>query len=277
MQRRSLAALALLLAGCGLIAKFHRPFHASAQPVAQKAPIIGLSGYESIFNFPEPRLIGRRLTLWATHYNVYAAHDVADGYPLLDASGKPMGPRLSRKDWCEGTFEATIKMMDGPGAGHVYNYDSTAGPVQVDCTGLDIDASPDLLKSYERTRFQEDGRAWGSGVYEMQLVPYRSIAVDPKVIPFGSVLYIPVARGLDFTLPNGKPAVHDGYFFAADDGQTVSGNHIDVFTGNFVDDPMTDFIEDSPHMTFKAYIVRDPKILKELQKEHHWNPDELPD
>lgn len=248
-----------------------------ALPAAGPVTAEAQQAAQAQFAYPAPTHLGKRLRLWATHYNVFGAHYDPAGYPLLDASGTAMGPKLSRHDWCLGTFEATIKVLDGPGGGQVYNFDSTSGDQQVDCGGLGIDASPKQLQSYERTRFAHSAGPWGTGALEMQLVPYRSIAVDPKVIPYGSLLYIPDAQGLDFTLPSGEKIEHDGYFFAADDGQTVKKNHIDVFTGTYIDDVMTDFIEDSPKKTFSAYIVQDPKILAEMQRQHHWNEDELPD
>lgn len=62
---------------------------------------------------------------------------------------------------------------------------------------------------------------------------YRSIAVDPSVIPLGSRVYIPAYR-------------HDGYggwFIAQDTGGAIGGHHVDVYrwppasssnTGNYL-------------------------------------------
>jgi 3D (Asp-Asp-Asp) domain-containing protein len=48
---------------------------------------------------------------------------------------------------------------------------------------------------------------------------YQSIAVDPKVIPLGSRVYIPAYRG------DG----HGGWFVAQDTGGAIIGRHIDVY------------------------------------------------
>jgi hypothetical protein len=48
---------------------------------------------------------------------------------------------------------------------------------------------------------------------------YQSVAVDPKVIPLGSRLYIP-AYGNDG---------HGGWFIAQDTGGAITGHHIDVY------------------------------------------------
>ena len=47
--------------------------------------------------------------------------------------------------------------------------------------------------------------------------PYRTIAVDPKVIPYGSVVYIPEYKAL---------------FRAEDTGSAIKGKRIDIFLPN---------------------------------------------
>ncbi len=74
---------------------------------------------------------------------------------------------------------------------------------------------------------------YGLGVESYKLIPYRTLAVDPKVITQGAVLYVPLLVGVK--LPTGE--VHDGFCFAHDVGQdeTVQGKRIDIFVG-FEDD-----------------------------------------
>lgn len=48
---------------------------------------------------------------------------------------------------------------------------------------------------------------------------YQSIAVDPRVIPLGSRVYVPAYRA------DG----HGGWFIAADTGGAINGHHIDVY------------------------------------------------
>lgn len=59
------------------------------------------------------------------------------------------------------------------------------------------------------------------------LVPFRSAAVDPRVIKLGSRLEI--AETVGMRLPNGKR--HDGVWYAADTGDSIKGHRIDLFTG----------------------------------------------
>ena len=57
--------------------------------------------------------------------------------------------------------------------------------------------------------------------------PMRTLAVDPHVIPKGSVVFIAETVGLP--MPGG--GVHDGLWYASDVGGAIKGERIDLFTG----------------------------------------------
>lgn len=57
--------------------------------------------------------------------------------------------------------------------------------------------------------------------------PMRTLAVDPKVIPRRSIVFIEETVGM--IMPNGKP--HDGLWYASDVGGAIKGQKIDLFTG----------------------------------------------
>lgn len=76
-----------------------------------------------------------------------------------------------------------------------------------------------------QNRVQIVDRFLGHGGYT--LTELKSIAVDPKVIPLGSKVYIPQFEGVSI---NGKQL--NGVFYAHDIGSAVKGNHIDVFLGD---------------------------------------------
>lgn len=61
-----------------------------------------------------------------------------------------------------------------------------------------------------------------------QVTPMRTLAVDPKVIPRRSIVFIAETVGL--TLPNGNK--HDGMWYATDTGGAIKGSKIDLYTGN---------------------------------------------
>lgn len=70
---------------------------------------------------------------------------------------------------------------------------------------------------------------WGVGVMSRALSPYRSIAVDPSFIPFGTRVYVPELDGK--TMPGSYGFLHDGCLVAADTGSAIVGAHIDFFVG----------------------------------------------
>jgi 3D (Asp-Asp-Asp) domain-containing protein len=60
-----------------------------------------------------------------------------------------------------------------------------------------------------------------------RVVPMRTLAVDPKVVPRGTVVFIKETVGLP--LPGGR--THDGLWYASDVGGAIKGDRIDLFTG----------------------------------------------
>lgn len=76
------------------------------------------------------------------------------------------------------------------------------------------------------SRFRVVKSKYGLGTTGCQLIPYRTIAIDPHVVKLGSTVYIPQFKGAE--LPDGT--THDGMFIASDTGH-FRGAHIDFFTG----------------------------------------------
>ena len=64
----------------------------------------------------------------------------------------------------------------------------------------------------------------GCGGYT--LAELKSIAVDPRLIPLGSVVYIPQAENVTV---DGRTL--GGVFYAHDIGSAIKGKHIDIFVG----------------------------------------------
>jgi 3D (Asp-Asp-Asp) domain-containing protein len=72
--------------------------------------------------------------------------------------------------------------------------------------------------------------AWGAGVKRRPLSPFRSVAVDPRVVSIGSRLYIPELDGV--VMPGAPPwggFVHDGCVVADDQGGGIRGRQLDFF------------------------------------------------
>lgn len=70
---------------------------------------------------------------------------------------------------------------------------------------------------------------FGRGATGRAITPLHTVAVDTKVIPLGTPIYIPEMDGLP--RDEARSAAHDGCFLAEDRGMKVKGEHVDVFTG----------------------------------------------
>lgn len=73
-------------------------------------------------------------------------------------------------------------------------------------------------------------RKWGMGGSGMPLEPFRSVAVDPRRIKLGSLLYLPELDGVRMPGPVGVGGfIHDGCVVAADTGGGIKGKQLDLF------------------------------------------------
>jgi 3D (Asp-Asp-Asp) domain-containing protein len=108
-------------------------------------------------------------------------------------------------------LEGTGRLADG----RVINVDGACGCPRSPCF-FEVDAQ----------------HPWGYGVQNRALEPYRSIAVDPDVIAYGTTLWIAELDGE--AMPGDAPwgdFVHDGCAIAADTGGGIVGMHVDWFVG----------------------------------------------
>jgi 3D (Asp-Asp-Asp) domain-containing protein len=261
-MRRVARCLFLLLSSCVAGQEHPRP---PAPPASQPGP--GGEG-STDFSFPEPDLsTATALSLWATTYHIYRVQSFDTGpVPLLDQEGNPLGATLSERDFCLGAIEGTIRVST-PERTVTYNYTGTASELQVDCNAqLGSTRFPGTGKS----RFRITPNPYGDGV-KGPLVPFRTLAVDPKVIAPGSVIYIPEARGLRLQDGEGGALTHDGYFFAADRGGHIKENHIDLFIATLKDsqNPFP-FARSKPTPTFAAYLLEGSPAEAYLKKLHAW-------
>jgi len=97
----------------------------------------------------------------------------------------------------------------------------------------DCECAPVCPKTSQKICFDElDGREfpWGRGATGKAITPLLTVAVDPAVIPLGTAIYVPELDGMP--RDSGGKSAHDGCFIAQDRGLSVSGQHVDVFTGH---------------------------------------------
>jgi 3D (Asp-Asp-Asp) domain-containing protein len=81
-------------------------------------------------------------------------------------------------------------------------------------------------------QLDEHQHPFGRGAGVRPLVPFKSVAVDPRLVPIGEPIYIPEFDGL--VLPDGS--IHDGCVRADDTGGGIKRRKMDFFVvtyGNF--------------------------------------------
>jgi 3D (Asp-Asp-Asp) domain-containing protein len=89
----------------------------------------------------------------------------------------------------------------------------------------------------------------GAGVQQRKLVPFRSIAVDPRYIPIGATVYVPELVGI--ALPDGTH--HDGCLRADDMGGAIKQHKLDFFVESynnfkFIADNLWWHLKATPHL-----------------------------
>lgn len=142
---------------------------------------------------------------------------------LLDMQGQVLArvsPTYKRKI----TIEGTGRLLDG----RVLNF---AGRVKGE------------------VRFKVVDEEYGLGVGNCPLEPFVSLAVDPKVIPLGTLVRIDETIGLK--LPDGQ--IHNGLWRAEDVGSAIKGDRVDLFIGN---DQNVGFLEKNGISYLRPLTVR---------------------
>ncbi|OFZ11251.1 MAG: hypothetical protein A3D92_04900 [Bacteroidetes bacterium RIFCSPHIGHO2_02_FULL_44_7] len=204
--------------------------------------------------------------LWATEYYV---HITSEGgtIPFLAPNGDTLAYCENTCDFCTACLEGTVFLLDSTGGHRVLNYASRSAESQSNCRECSKYTKSKLnVESWGSVRWKLSS-GFGEGVKSYRLVPYRTVAVDPACIPYGTVLYIPEAKGVRIQLEDGNSVEHDGYFFAGDTGGAIKGNHIDVFTGTDASHPFP-FVHSSETKTFAAFIVNDLHIIYHFKALH---------
>lgn len=206
---------------------------------------------------PQPQSLGPDLKLWATHYHTPivrpAPETISAALPLIGRDGASISPMLTQRDWCEAALQGSVSVRQG-GKATAYVYVDSSGPDQANCDEFLGNLSDGVKNATRRARFMAVNHALGCGVRNIPLMPFRTIAVDPAIIPLESVIFAPELRGITFR-HEGQTLVHDGFLFAGDRGGAIHGRHIDVF---MIDDGFAPFeavFASTASRTFEAHIV----------------------
>jgi 3D (Asp-Asp-Asp) domain-containing protein len=148
----------------------------------------------------------------------FVAEERADGgWPLYAPACQEILAFTSREFHHQISLEGTGRLLDG----RLLNFSERCG-----CAHAGHGGSRICYEVVDPGTFP-----WGKGGKlsgrDLPLRPFRSLAVDPALIPLGTVLYVPAWRGGNW--PDGTP--RDGCFRAEDSGAAVRGRHVDVFAG----------------------------------------------
>jgi 3D (Asp-Asp-Asp) domain-containing protein len=227
-----------------------------------------MSNKDLEFQLPEPSAgdLGESTQLWGTYYYIKTVTPVASGIPLRDMNGDSLGVELSQKAWCLAGVEGTLAYENANGTRTVLNYAGRKGSSQTICDGY-TSLPPAKVRALEKTRWGKPKGPYGDGANGYLLSPYRTLAVDKSVIPLGTAVYIAQARGITITLPDGSRAKHDGYFFAADVGGAISGQHVDFFLGFSESNPFP-FVTSSASGKFGVVRVTNVQTVAYLKSLH---------
>ncbi len=203
-----------------------------------------------------------KLNLWATQYYIHQFTS-SGKIPIVFEGGEDRQLFGDTCDFCTAALEGTAYITDSTGKVVVINYASHGDSNWVDCRKCKKFQNSKLNVESWGSVIWKVSDGFGNGVQNYKLLPFRTIAVDPNIIPYGSVIYIPKAKGDSVQMPNGEIFLHDGYFFAGDTGGAIKKNHIDIFTGVYELNPFKDFLFSDANKTFEVFLISDEEI-KEL-------------
>jgi 3D (Asp-Asp-Asp) domain-containing protein len=218
----------------------------SASPPSGGAPIGGLAPTHTPVKVP--RGPGKH-----AHGRWLTAVTITEYWPAPEAwfVGKPVSvPGLSGKHRIDWLYSATGVSMQGDGLGldgQMYHINSLGSGGWVTASGAPTDPSDGWAggspywraggywaTSSGAVTFPLASGGWSAGVGRryvslpgvtfapgpsLPLSFYRSIAVDPRLIPLGSRVYVPAYRNDGY----------GGWFVAQDTGGAITGHHIDVY------------------------------------------------
>src|SRR4051812_5760750 len=135
------------------------------------------------FNYQQPENLAglKKLMLWSTQYFV---HQFKSGgsIPIVYRNGKPSGLFADACDFCEASLQGTAYITDPDGNVKVVKFAKTGRRTFVDCRKCDkYSDSNAAVEAWGKTLWIKSTGFSGS-LRRYKLIPFRSIAVDRKVI-----------------------------------------------------------------------------------------------
>lgn len=207
----------------------------------------------------------KSIQLWATYYYVPTLAHNDEGIPLLDVNEQELPLKLPASDWCNAAIQGSVYIRKD-GVLYLAQYAGRSTIRQFDCRECERYKNYSGYDKTGKVRWEiSDGKVTGGS--GLNLVALKSIAVDPSVIPYKTVVFIPDAIGTPYLNERGVLVQHDGYFLAADTGSLIKGQHIDVYLGDGNFNPF-EFVKSDENQQFQAFIVNDEEIRRRLLEMH---------
>ena len=211
----------------------------SAIPGAEVQPESGQVQTSPVQPSDKPEVFGVKPVDVDIHWTAYYVTPVEKTTPgkghriqFVDRQGIEMSVDLTTSSYDEATMEAVAVGIDKEGRKR-YAY---------------------RLEDGVWHELPEGAAAMGNQVNA--LAPLTDVAADQKLYPYGSMIYLPEAVGVKFA--NGKPM--DGYFWVADAGEAIVGNHFDLFIGD--ETLYKDFTSRKIKGSYKTTIYKLPNLPK---------------
>lgn len=179
---------------------------------------------------------------WLTGVEVTEYYAVPESWFTGRRVAAPGLPEAHRVDFLYSAFGLAVEGDGIDLKGRPVHVASVDGAGFVDANGQRTSGAPAWvsggywLSSTHALTFPLEAGGWSSGTgvryrkppakltfapgASRPLTPYRSLAVDPKLIPLGSRVYVPAYVGV----PGAS-----GWFVAEDTGGAILGRHVDVF------------------------------------------------
>ncbi|CAN5216361.1 3D domain-containing protein [soil metagenome] len=106
--------------------------------------------------------------------------------------------------------------------------DTTADTVALNAEQTELMAGDPDWRAHASLYHAGGGGATGNDSLGCRPIAMRTVAVDPRVIPRRTRLFIRETVGM--LMPDGSR--HDGYWYASDTGGAIKGQRVDLYTGN---------------------------------------------
>lgn len=234
--------------------------------------------FQDTFDIPPPPddSTGRTIQLYSTNFYTTQPEQDKNGVPFRNKNGVPISDNVSKRNWCLGAQEGSIKTTfhgEEIRLTHAGAFNQ-APPYYIDCDA-EYNTHNHDLSAYGKSYHVKTDAPFGLGINNYFLVPYRTMALQngtnsPLKLEKGDVIYVKAATNSIVTDPyTGLKYRHDGYFFIGDVGGKVKDIHADTFCG-FQKNCLFPFTssDNDHHLMFTALVITDPSIIEKLKKMH---------